>query len=440
MRVISVDTKNFFFFFKMLFFISFFMVVWYVFVPAQHFLFTQQEERSEKHNFSTVQNKKEEYVSGALSAFAYQGKHIVVDVKSMHVTMYDGESVLESFEILSVPNGVSPLPLTEGVYTVSDKVPVDTSVIGMVRFPYAVTFGDGYGIHGTPTDAEGVPLEEGYVGGKIELNVKDAKSVYDFVEVGTPFHVRTQTEQGEQVTPKMLSLEYEELPATTAQAYVLMDVSNGQTLLSKNGDDRYPIASITKLITATVAADVVGYGAEIMVLDGEYYTLSDLYYPLLLRSDNEVAKSISEYAGEQYFMGNMNAYVRALGMEQTFFFDSSGLSQKNISTALDLSIFAQHLYTEEGFLLDITKEKSMTITSADGVEWNMKNQNLLAKDPYFYGGKLGYTDEAGQTALSLFTVPLGDEVRVVSVVILNSRDWKQDTRSLLRWLEEHIKE
>jgi D-alanyl-D-alanine endopeptidase (penicillin-binding protein 7) len=440
MRVISVDIKSFFFFIKMLFFVSFIGVLWYVFLPTQHFFFTQNVQNEKVHTSNSLQNKEEEPVSGALSVLAHQGTYVVVDMTNMSVTTYDSEYVLESFEILSVPSDISPLVASEGTYVVDEKGIAEVSAVGMVRFPYFVTFGDTYAMHGTPTDAEGVPLEEGYVGGQIELAVEDARSVYEFVEVGTPVYIRTHPASGERAVPATLSVEYKELPATSAQAYALTDVSSGQTFLSKNGNDRYPIASITKLVTAAVATDVIGHGAEVMAPDGEYYTLSDLYYPLLLRSDNKVAKTIALYAGEEYFMGNMQAYVKALGMEKTSFFDSSGLSPKNISTALDLSIFARHLYAEKSYLLDMTKEERVTITSAKGVDWSVTNQNMLASDPYFYGGKLGYTDEAGQTALSLFTIPIAGEVRVLAVVILNSKDWKQDTRTLVRWLEEHAKE
>jgi D-alanyl-D-alanine carboxypeptidase len=115
------------------------------------------------------------------------------------------------------------------------------------------------------------------------------------------------------------------------------------------------------------------------------------------------------------------------------------LSPKNISSVLDLGIVSQHIYNEKSFLLDITKEEDMSITSTDGVEWSVKNQNKLASDPYFRGGKLGFTDEAGQTSLSIFMLPLQGEVRPVAVVVLHSKDWKQDTRTLLRWLVDTTK-
>jgi D-alanyl-D-alanine carboxypeptidase len=88
----------------------------------------------------------------------------------------------------------------------------------------------------------------------------------------------------------------------------------------------------------------------------------------------------------------------------------------------------------------MTSEAEVTVTSTEGNDRLVVNQNKLADDPHFRGGKLGYTDEAGQTSLGVFNVPLGGETRPVVVIVLGSKDWKQDTRTLLRWLVDTAKE
>lgn len=137
-------------------------------------------------------------------------------------------------------------------------------------------------------------------------------------------------------------------------------------------------------------------------------------------------------------MAAMNEYVQSLGMPLTSFADSSGLSPENVSTAYDLTTFARHIYTEQTDMLNISKTPGTTITSVSGMHWRMTNQNKLASDPYFVGGKLGFTDEAAQTALSIFALPVDGQVHVIAVVVLGSQDWKQDTRTLLRWLLENV--
>jgi D-alanyl-D-alanine carboxypeptidase len=229
-----------------------------------------------------------------------------------------------------------------------------------------------------------------------------------------------------------------DLPATSALSYMVQDLETSQVYLSKNPYARYPIASITKLVTAAVSSEVIGHGTEVLAQNGEHYMLGDLFYPLLLRSDNVIAQRIEQSLGFGVFVAEMNAYVRAHGMEHTTVSDSSGLSPRNLSTAHDLSLFAKHLYHDKAYLLSITGEDEVTITSVEGRDLHIMNQNKLADDPYFRGGKLGFTDEAGQTSLALFAVPVGDSTRLVSVIILHSRDWKQDTRTLLRWLTASV--
>ncbi len=368
-----------------------------------------------------------------------EGTYIDINFDTKSLMLVADSVEVGQYPLLNVPNGeggTSVVP--EGEYTVDEKVKQELSSVALVSFPYYVQFGDHYALHGVPEKVGASDGSENFVGNLVELAPSDAAEVYTFARAGMvvvvePYHV-TETSLNSDI-----KLSTESLPATSAQAYALKDLSTGKVYLVKDGGARYPIASITKLVTAAVATDVIGHGSEVMGPDGRYYTLSDLYYPLLLRSDNNVAQRFAVHAGFDYFISSMNTYVRALGMQESTFADASGLSPKNVSTANDLLVLIEHLYTNSAFILDITKEERVTITSRDGAEWSMENQNKLSSDPYFRGGKLGYTDEAGQTSLSVFNVPLGNEMHPIAVVVLQSKDWKQDTRTLLRWLVEGVK-
>lgn len=434
MRTISVDTQGFIFSLKVLFSISAIALAWFAWGPAQQF-FLQANQTANAllpELFANEElNENEEPQT--------TGRSIDINLIDNTVSLFEDTTLIGSFEIEKAPKQNSLEAMSEGMYTIDEKSKTKLSTVTMVTFPFFIQFGDTYALHGTPENATGAQFESSYVGGLLELSTWDAERVYAFAKEGMPVQVKTKKVLGDTTQLEKKDIIYTDLPATSAEAYALTDLSTGQTYLIKNGGDRYPIASITKLVTALVATDVIGHGAQVLAPDGEYYTLGDLYYPLILRSDNAVAEKIALHAGLPYFMSNMNAYVTSLGMTQSSFYDPSGLSPKNISTAIDLTILAQHLYKEKSFLLDITKEEDMVITSTEGSEWSMANQNSLASDPYFRGGKLGFTDEAGQTSLSIFTVPLSEEVHPIAVVILHSKDWKQDTRTLLRWLVETTK-
>ena len=227
-------------------------------------------------------------------------------------------------------------------------------------------------------------------------------------------------------------------PATSALAYQVEDVFSGEVFVTQNDTKVLPIASITKLVTALVAEEEIGLETRLFfVPDGQYYRVSDLLRPLFLRSNNTVAENIALYLGEARFVEHMNAYVSLLGMHNTRFGDASGLSPKNVSTTRDLAVLAKHMLQEKKHILDISKEPEATIASMAGKEWRIESHNKLAGDPYFLGGKLGFTDEARQTAVSLFSVPVDGAVRTISIVVLGSYDWRQDTRVLLRWVLQH---
>lgn len=364
---------------------------------------------------------------------ALNGNYLFVDADAMRVTMFRGADEVGSVPIEHVPDTASPDALVSGSYPVDAVKSVEVSTITMVRYPHYVQFGDHYALHGEPSDTQFNALPQDYPGNSVLLSFDDAEKVSEFVTTGMMVYVKAPVPSTPGASTTTIH-DTNETPATTASAYALRDLKNGQVYLVKGGAERYPIASITKLVTAAVASEVVGHGTEILAPNGEHYTLGDLFYPLLLRSDNSVAERIASYAGTNEFIAHMNAYVHALGMRDSTFADSSGLSPKNVSSANDLLLFAQHLYDKDQYLLAMTGEDSVTITSTEGNDRLVVNQNKLADDPHFRGGKLGYTDEAGQTSLAVFDVPLGKETRPVAVVVLGSKDWKQDTRTLVRWL------
>lgn len=93
----------------------------------------------------------------------------------------------------------------------------------------------------------------------------------------------------------------------TAKSTIAMDMDSGRILYEKNANEQRLIASITKIMTATVAIEngnlnkeiTIGeevlkmYGSNIYVELGEKMTLKNLLYGLLLRSGNDAAVVIA---------------------------------------------------------------------------------------------------------------------------------------------------
>ncbi len=458
-RTLRFDSKGLYFTVQMLLGVAVIAGAWYAWVPMRGLLFADAEgavsvggglEEDSALDETERELTIERLLSGAdttsashsvSSVYRYvpeKGRFISIDTVSMEVVLYEDGSRVGAVSIRRVPTHDAPNTLREGDFTTGARTDMEVSTLTMTRFPHYVRFGDGFALHGVPSDEQGAVLGEGYAGGSVELADEDAERVFDFVATSTPLHVRIKSITPPYAPFKSLRIVGKETPATSAYAYAVADLSRGQIVFEKNAGKVRPIASITKLFTASVASEHIGQGDELRAPSGEYYVLGDLLYPLLLRSDNEVAATIATHAGTRAFIADMNNYVRTLGMPVTSFADASGLSPRNVSSAFDLTTFARHLYIDRRYVLDLSREGSMTITSTAGVAWSMKNQNKLASDPHFVGGKLGFTDEAGQTALSIFNIPIDGEMRTIAVVILGSSDWKQDTRTLLRWLLENV--
>jgi|GEM_PF-1561462 len=458
MRTLTVDTRGLLFSLRFVLLAGLLVGAWYAWLPFQQLVGHTEPAvagaSNSTYDDAAIQaaierllatqrgNTGGEQIAAAtaLADVPVTGRFIIVDTDQMTVELYESGARTGEMSLVHVPPAEAPNTLLQGTYTVDFKTEAQLSTVTLMRFPYYVKFGDRYALHGTPTDAQGAALAEDDAGGSVELATNDARELYAFVVPGTEVVVRAHTATGQQGHADSVSLVSGDLPATTASAYAVTDVATAQTFIVKNSGDRYPIASITKLFTAAVASDGANQGDQVRAPNGQYYTVGDLYYPLLLRSDNGVAQNIAAHIGTNTFLATMNAFATVHDMRDTSFRDASGLSPHNVSSANDLTLLARYLYQDKPFLLDIASEEHMTITSSAGVRWRMSNQNKFAADPYFRGGKLGYTDEAGQTGLSLFNLPLGGETHTVSVVVLGSRDWKQDTRTLLRWLVKHVDE
>ncbi len=455
MRTITVDTQGLYFVGKLLAAVALVVGAWNAWLPFHTYFFGETVEgatvaeapvtKDDQDVLAKLQQllaaAKESGAKARGSVYQYvpeTGRFIAVDLVSDEVTLYDDGAKRAAYTVVHAPARDAPNALKEGEYTVDGRMPVEVSVLAMVRFPSFVSFGNGFSLHGEPTDETGAPLASNYGGGSVALTSADAAAVFAFAATGTAVHVRTDPSTPPYAPYRTLVVAKGDLPATTAKAFAVADLEVGQQLIAQNADKRYPIASITKLITAAVAGDVIKHGEQVEAPSGQYYTLGDLFYPLLLRSDNGVAQHIALHVGTANFVAAMNEYVRAAGLSVTHFADPSGLSPQDVSSPSDLLTFARYLYNNKRYILDISREHDMTITSSAGVAWSMDNQNKLAADPHFYGGKLGYTDEAGQTGLSIFNVPIDGEMHTIAVAVLGAKDWKQDTRTLLRWLLENV--
>lgn len=362
-----------------------------------------------------------------------EGRFIGIDLAAQKLMRYEDGNLAATYDIDAYSEAGGPDRVPAGLFTVEAKEELGYSEVDKQYLPYRLRFNDRYSVYGRDDEEEGSSTS--LVAG-VRLRPDDAADLYASIEPGDQLYVLADAH----VRPAALAtldVLSKTMPAVSARSFILRDAITGDTYLEKNAELRYPIASITKLTTALVASEIIGINEEVTVR-GRKYVVGELYYPLFLASDNGVAESLASHVGTGKFIARMNTKARALGMYDTNFADSSGLSPRNVSTAADLASLGRYLYHSKRGLLDISNADNMTITASDGSDWPLRNQNKLALDPHFIGGKLGFTDEARQTSLGVFSLAVNGQTRVLCVVILGSNDWKQDTRTLLTWFSENV--
>ena len=231
------------------------------------------------------------------------------------------------------------------------------------------------------------------------------------------------------------------------------DITNNVDLATVNADTRWPTASLTKLMTATLALDhlsldtritvtpqmfSVDPGERSLVVNGTY-TVSDLLHVMLMPSSNVAAEALADYYGHAQFMQEMNARAAQWEMTNTYFDDPSGLSAANESTAHDLAMLATHVYQNYPTILSYSDTQQITITELQsGAKVNVKSINNFAGDANFIGGKTGYIPQAGDNLLSLFR----NNGKPVLIIVLGAADTAQrfgDTTKLLNWFTMNYK-
>lgn len=233
-------------------------------------------------------------------------------------------------------------------------------------------------------------------------------------------------------------------PAPSAAACILVHPETGRVLYEKNADERLPIASTTKIMTAllvlerrdlrdTVAIlpeDVAVEGSSMGLEAGQTRTVEELLWGMMLRSGNDAAAALArDTAGSiEAFAGLMNEKAAALGLRNTHFSNPHGLdAPDHFSTARDLAALACAAMENETFV-SVVSAAQKTV----GGETYENHNRLLRTYPGAIGVKTGYTQAAGRILVSC--AQRGD-TRFLCVTIDDADDWNDHT-ALLDWAFE----
>jgi D-alanyl-D-alanine endopeptidase (penicillin-binding protein 7) len=235
---------------------------------------------------------------------------------------------------------------------------------------------------------------------------------------------------------------------------LVLDADTGEIVIDKNADAVTPIASITKLMTAMVVLDrgldmeqkiVLSRedidslkGTRSRLRPGNILTRGELLLLALMASENRAAAALGRTypGGIAPFVAAMNAKAGALGMHDSRFVDSTGLSPQNVSSARDLVklVRAAHEYS---VIRDFsTRDKASVRVSEKGRPLAFQNTNGLVRAHRWDVelSKTGYISEAGRCLVMRVRLASKDLI----VVLLDS--WGRQSRigdanRIKKWVE-----
>ncbi len=230
-------------------------------------------------------------------------------------------------------------------------------------------------------------------------------------------------------------------PSVSAHSAVVM-AESGEVLFSKNMNEKLPIASTTKIMTAilviencelddevTVSSESCNIeGSSMYLKAGESYTVRQLLQGMMLVSGNDAAHALALHTAGTVdkFAELMNEKCRVLGMDSSSFKNPHGLSEaEHYSTAEDMAKLMVHCMENPEFS-KLTALKSMRL----GENSYINHNKLLYIYPGCIGGKTGYTMAAGRCLVS---VSEREEGRFICVTLSAPNDWN-DHMALYDWV------
>lgn len=292
------------------------------------------------------------------------------------------------------------------------------------------------------------------------------QSFLSFVQVGRAETSLVQERATETPAPEN---PFKDIVLEARAAYVA-DLTTGKVLYAKNEQEKLPLASVTKIMTALIARErmnssvVVTITKEDLLVEGdsglyldERWRMEDLLDVMLLISSNDAAHAVSGFVGgagqrtdtsNAQFVMMMNEKAQTLGLSTMEFFNESGLDLEENGVAVkaggygsahNVAMLMTELWNKYPTTFEITVRKDARITSQDGIAHILPNTNeALGRYPGMIGSKTGYTGLAGGNLAILFDVGIGHPV--VAVVLGSTRDGRfSDMQALTRATLEVLK-
>lgn len=229
-----------------------------------------------------------------------------------------------------------------------------------------------------------------------------------------------------------------------AKSAIVWDVNNQKVLFEKNPDESLPLASVTKLMTALVAYELLDPQDRVRVTqdalrtegdsglrDGEQFTLENIIDLTLVASSNDAATAVSMTGGKTIsdnnpqfaFVRAMNIKAEELNLSKTHFDNPTGLDLSPtkagaFGSAHDIASLMEYIIRTVPDAIALTNLATTRIKNNDGAYHTAENTNeYVQRIDGLIASKTGYTTLAGGNLVVAFNAGLN---RPIIAVVLGS--------------------
>jgi len=280
-------------------------------------------------------------------------------------------------------------------------------------------------------------------------------AAFVFFSANTVYFVETPKGPLKAATPRTYHFEWDNLrpksPRLNLKSAIVVNYDNGEVIYARDADSPRPIASISKLVTAMVVIDQeVDMSATEKITKedaqrssrsrlrvGDELTVKDLLYAALMNSDNRAARALARVTSgsQDDFVREMNYKARKLGLDNTVFYEPTGLDERNVSTAEEVAKLLHYAY-DYPLIAKITSTKRYhcRVLNRKNRIVPMANTNLLVHSPYrVLSGKTGYIRASDYCLTTLVQNKAGERLTCVVLGVPGDRLRFREARKLIDW-------
>jgi serine-type D-Ala-D-Ala carboxypeptidase (penicillin-binding protein 5/6) len=231
-----------------------------------------------------------------------------------------------------------------------------------------------------------------------------------------------------------------------AKAVFVWNVNRREVMYALNEEAQLPLASLTKLMTAITASDILPEASIITInkdaleeegdsglLENEKWSFKDLLRFTLMISSNDGASAVASVAGlfksdfpvkaesKKSFVRSMNEKTKEIGLTQTYFINPTGLDNSEAvgggyGSARDVANLLEYAIINNPEIIEDTREVEIKFTSLSNIDHIATNTNSVVDSlPGLIASKTGFTDLAGGNLVIAFDAGLNHPI-IISVL------------------------